>query len=85
MTSLTQFAYFQALGPQGFESLSTTNQWVKAQVISFIGMLNSLSNGLQVISGFIFRRRNNRKGSYKKGILPPVTLGSPIFPRINFL
>jgi len=46
--------------------------------------VNSLSNGLQVISGFISEEKTaekkNGKGSYRKGNLPPVPPGSPILP-----
>jgi len=50
--------------------------------------VNSVSNGLQVIYGFIFRRKNSRKrtekGATETVFLPPVTPGSPILPWNQF-
>jgi len=51
--------------------------------------VNSVWNGLQVISGFVFRRRNgrkkNRNGSHRKSVfLPPVTPGITILPWNQF-
>jgi len=57
--------------------LQQTNGWKDKLFLLLVVDINPLSNGLQVISEFIFRRKNGRKKN-KKGVTeeilsPPVT------------
>jgi hypothetical protein len=50
------------LSPQGGDSLSTANQWVDDKLFLLLVVdVNSVWNGLQVISGFILKKNERQK------------------------